>query len=171
MRSQTIGATILVFVAMLAATGSTFARAQEASPAPDPLAGVTIEALGSNTPDVAADHALVLLRLTLAPGTVIAEHSHPGAVVLAVESGTRGTTFTQGDALITRAAVDGTATPPEEVTMDAEALLEVGDSIAYGQDAAHIMRNAGDDPLVLLVSALLAADRPGFIFAQATPTP
>ena len=147
-------------VLVLAAVLFNPALSQEAD---DPFAGVTIETLGSIAPDDMPGQALVLLRLTLEPGASIAAHGHPGVVVLFVESGTFGTEFTRGEGTITRAAQAGEPTT-EQAGMGAEQLLEPGDSVAYGETAAHTMRNAGDEPLVLLVSALLSTDDPGFLF-------
>ena len=105
------------------------------------------------------------------PGASIPAQSHPGDMVLYVESGTFGTAFTSSAGEITRAPTGGTPAPPEQAAAGSEAILNPGDSVAYGADAAHTMRNAGDKPLVLLVSALLAADQPGFLFGEGTPTP
>ena len=149
-------ATVFVLAPMVA-------RAQEASPTPDPFAGVTIEQLGSGMPGNAQGSALVLLRITMAPGALIPRHVHPGQVILYVESGTFGTTFGDGDAVITRAATEGTPVA-ETPTPNVEVIMNPGDSATYSMVTTHIMHNPGDVPLVLLVSALLAADQPGFLF-------
>ncbi|HZJ08955.1 MAG TPA: hypothetical protein VFD39_04620 [Trueperaceae bacterium] len=132
----------------------------------DPLAGTTIEALGSYTPSAAPDRALVFLRITMEPGTEIPTHHHPGAVVVVVESGVFGTRLVEGDGTITRFAGEGGEATTEQVTAGDEATLEAGDSFAY-EGAMHTMANPGDEPLVLLVSALLDPEQPGFIFQNA----
>lgn len=132
----------------------------------DQFQGVTIESLGSITPDNLPGHSLVLLRLTLEPGAQIAAHGHPGAVALFVESGIFGTEFTRGSGQITRASEGSMEPVVEQVSSEAEVLLHARDSLAYGHDAAHTMRNAGDEPLVLLVSALLSSEEPGFLFDE-----
>src|SRR5690606_13256885 len=129
----------------------------------DPLAGTTIEALGSLAPSAAPGRALVFLRITMEPGTEIPAHQHPGAVVVVVESGVFGTRLIEGSGTLTRHAEAGAQVSSEELSGGSEATLEPGDSFAY-EAAVHTMFNAGDDPLVLLVSALLAPERPGFIF-------
>jgi quercetin dioxygenase-like cupin family protein len=139
------------------------ARAQEASPTPDPFAGVTIEQLGSGMPANAPGYSLVLLRIMMAPGALIPRHVHPGQVILYVESGTFGTTFGEGDAVITRAATEGTPVA-ETPTPNVEVMMNPGDSVSYSKVTTHIMHNPGDEPLVLLVSALLSSDQPGFLF-------
>jgi quercetin dioxygenase-like cupin family protein len=160
--------------AALVAPGTASVAAQEASPAAaeqpaDPFAGVTIAPLGSIAPSVAADHALSVIRLTLEPGAEIPAHYHPGAVVLRVEEGAFGTTFVEGEGQITRASADGTPIA-ESVAAGDDLVLQAGDVLTY-EGAIHTMRNAGDEPLVLLASVLLAADQPAFIFQQGTPTP
>src|SRR5690606_3951275 len=66
------------FTTLLALLLASLALAQEAD---DPLAGTTIEALGSHAPSAAPERALVFLRITMEPGTQIPAHHHPGAVV------------------------------------------------------------------------------------------
>lgn len=148
------------FAALLLVAGVTVAQDS------DPLAGTTIEALGSFTPSAAADRALVFLRITMEPGVEIPAHHHPGAVVVVVESGVFGTELIEGSGTITRFGADGAEATTEEVSGGADATLEAGDSFAY-EGAVHTMVNAGDGPLVLLVSALLDPDQPGFIFQNA----
>ncbi len=153
-----VGRAILAAFVTLAAVVVVTVSAQDGATA-DPLAGTTVEALGSIGPEAAPDHALSYLRLTLAPGETIPAHHHPGAVVLVVESGLFETTFTEGEAVVMRSA----GMVEETVSAGDTALLEPDDSLAY-ENASHTMTNAGDDPLVLRVAALLAAGEPGFIF-------
>lgn len=125
----------------------------------DPLAGTTIEALGSAVPSAAPDKALVFLRITMDPDVTIPFHHHPGDVVVVVESGLFGTEFAQGEGTITRYGKEGT----ETIKAGDDTTLAAGDSLAY-EGAVHTMRNDGPGPLVLLVSALLDPNQPGFIF-------
>ena len=153
---------LFLMMAMLTLT-PLMARAQAATPPADPFAGVTIASLGSGSPGAAPGTVLVLLRITMAPGALIPRHVHPGQVILYVESGKFGTTFGEGDAVITRAVTAGTPVA-ETVTPNVEETMLPGDSVSYSKVTTHIMHNIGDKPLVLLVSALLAADQPGFVF-------
>lgn len=155
-------AAILALAGMLTIIG--ISRAQD----PDPLTGVTVQQIGMVEPTDNPGQALVLLRLTLDPGVVIAEHGHPGAVALYVESGAFGTTFTAGSGLVTRAATAGTPVPEEPIELNQDLVLMPGDAVSYDQDSHHIMRNVGSDPLVLLASGILAADQPGFLFVEAS---
>lgn len=151
--------------------------AQEGSPeagAPmaDPFAGVTLEPLGSIAPSVAADHGLSFIRITMEPGAIIPAHQHPGAVVLFIEEGTFGSTFSGGEGEITRVGQPGTPGPVETVAAGDALTMQPGDVLTY-EGAVHTMENPGDEPLVLLATVLLAADQPAFIFAMdmGTPTP
>ncbi len=130
----------------------------------DPMAGVTTEQLGSLPSAGAPGYTLVFLRITMQPGASIPAHSHPGDVVVVVQSGKFGTQFVRGEGTLTRAAADGQAPSQETLEAGDSAVLLPGDSLAYGGSAGHTMSNAGDTPLVLLVSALLADGQPGFMF-------
>ena len=135
-----------------------------AQASPDPMAGVTTELLGSLPSASSPGYTLVFLRITMQPGANIPAHSHPGDVVVVVQSGKFGTSFVRGEGTVSRAAVGGA--DPVKATLKAgdSAVLLPGDSLAYGGSAGHTMSNAGDTPLVLLVSALLANGQPGFMF-------
>ena len=146
--------------------------AQDATPAADPLAGVTIEARGGGLPAAAPGQALSLLRVTFAPGTRVPPHTQPGALVVAVESGTFGFTVTQGQAQVTRAAVPGgTPAVAEPLAPGTEVLLGPGDAVYHDADTGHTGRNAGDGPLVLTIATLFDPSQPAFIFTDGTPTP
>ena len=139
--------------------------AQESTPSADPLAGVTVEALGGQAPAATPDRTLVLLRITMEPGVEIIEHGHPGAVVLFVVDGTFGTTFLQGAGVVARATTAGTPAETYDVEAGEAYILNPGDTVAYDEGAHHVMRNEGDTPLVLLATGLLTTDQPGFLFA------
>ena len=146
--------------------------AQDATPAAGPLAGVTIEALGGGMPAAAPGHALSLLRVTFAPGASIPPHTQPGALVVAVESGTFGFTVTQGQAQLSRAAAPGgTPAAAEPLAPGAEVLLGPGDAVYHDAETGHTGRNAGDEPLVLVIATLFDPTQPAFIFTGGTPTP
>ena len=137
----------------------------------DPLAGTVVTALSGGAPSLVPDRMLLLLRVTMEPGVVIPAHAHPGPVALYVDSGRFGTEFFEGEGTVTRAATDAT---PEAVIAMAPGdnlTMEPGDHLFY-DGAVHTMRNDGDDELVLLVSALLDPNEPGFQFMEMeTSTP
>lgn len=148
------------------AAASTNGTALRADAPPDPMAGVSTEVLGSLPSAAAPGYTELFLRITMQPGASIPAHSHPGDVVVVVQSGQFGTSFVRGQGTVTRAAVNG-ATPVRQTLHAGDAaVLQPGDSLAYGGSAGHTMANAGTTPLVLLVAALLADNQPGFMFDQ-----
>ena len=156
------GIVALLILALLS-NGVLQAGAQGEEHEHDPFEGVTIEALGGGEPKNTPGQTLALLRITMEPGAAIDAHGHPGPVTLHVESGVFGTEFIEGSGVITRAADAGTPALTEEAATGQQLTLNAGDSLFY-QDARHTMVNPGDEPLVLLVSALLSNEEPGFMF-------
>ena len=144
--------------------------AQEATPAGE-AAPVTAEMLGSAPATDAPGMLLVLLRVTLAPGAVVPAHLHPGQLVVTVESGTLAyTILDEGQSL--RAGA-GTPTAAEPIPPGTEVTLGPGEWFVYEANVAHMDRNPGDVPAVVLITGLVAADQPFLIpvdMEMATPT-
>lgn len=134
------------------------ALAQETTPAAGPV-GVAAAILGSSQTSFVPGHELSLRRITIAPGGGIPAHTHPGALIIYLESGTWGYIPLAGVAQLTRAAVNGTPSPTEEMVIGSETVLNPGDWI-YVEDPADDIRNAGDDPVVLWVAGLTPVGEP-----------
>ena len=134
------------------ATQSRSVIAQEATPLTE-TDGVVGELLGTGQPTAAPGMELVLRRTTIAPGGGLPPHSHPGSILLVVDAGTWGFTPLGGTIQLTRAAVDGTPTPAEEVPIGVEIILTKGDAL-FAEASRDEMRNAGEDEVVLLMAAL-----------------
>jgi hypothetical protein len=162
-------------------SGGIGAFAQDATPGtaspPGPV-GVSATLIGSGQPSLTPGHELSLRRITIAPGGGLPAHTHPGALIIYLESGTWGYIPLAGIAQLTRAAVDGTPSPTEDMAIGTETVLEPGDWI-YVEDPADDIRNAGDDPVVLWVAGLTPVGEPfttlmpamdGMAMAS-TPTP
>ena len=132
--------------------------AQDATPAAGPV-GVTAELLGRGETTLAPGHELSLRRVTIAPGGGIPAHTHPGALVIYVESGTWGHTALYEGGQITRAAVNGTPGPTEEMPMGEELILTAGDWL-YVENPTDDIRNAGEDPVVLWIAGLTRVGEP-----------
>lgn len=156
----------LGFVAIIALAGTMAVGRSSVAQETDPLAGVTVQSLGMVEPADNPGQTLILLRLTLEPGVTIAEHGHPGAVALYVDSGEFTTTFTMGSGVVTRAAAAGTPVAEEPIELGKDLVLLPGDAVSYDRNSHHIMRNSGSEPLVLLATGILASDQPGFLFAD-----
>jgi mannose-6-phosphate isomerase-like protein (cupin superfamily) len=133
------------------------APAQDATPSVE-AGQITSVTLGSVPSTEAPGMNLVLTRVTLGPGAVIPAHVHPGQVIVTVESGTLAFTVV-GEGQVLRAGV-GTPTAGEAMPLGTEVMLEPGVWWTEGSDGAHTARNPGDEPTVLLVAALVAADQP-----------
>ncbi len=143
---------------------STRIAAQEATPPPDPEK-VVGELLGAGQPTATPGMELILRRTTIAPGGGIPPHSHPGSIILVVDSGTWGYTPLGGTIQLTRAAVNGTPTPAEAVPMGTEVILTKGDAL-FVEDPQDDIRNAGDDDVVLLIAGLTPVGEPFTTFME-----
>ena len=154
MRRIVLGLLAVALVSLFIASN---APAQDATPSVG--AGETTSVtLGSVPSTDAPGINLVLTRVTLGPGAVIPLHVHPGQVIVTVESGTLAFTVV-GEGQVLRAGA-GTPTAGEAMPASTEVMLEPGVWWTEGSDGAHTARNPGDEPTVLLVAALVAADQP-----------
>jgi len=141
-------------------TRSLSTSAQDATPAaPTGPVGVTVQPMGAGQPTTTPGLELTLRRITLAPGGGISPHSHPGALLIFVESGTWGHTALGGTGQLTRAAIAGTPTPAESMPMGTEMILNPGDWL-FVEDPQDDIRNAGQDDVVLLVAGLTRVGEP-----------
>jgi quercetin dioxygenase-like cupin family protein len=122
--------------------------------------GVTREVLSDGMPAKAPGQQLLLLRFTFVPGAVIPPHTHPGMQTAYVVSGTLGYTVFCGYAEVVRAATDGVPQQRERLDPGVETFFHPGDAFTEVDGIVHAGRNAGPDPLVLLVSSLFADDAP-----------
>lgn len=175
MRRTTFFASVLVLVVLLAGAphllGAQQATPAMGTPAAGRAVGVTAEVLGTAKPAAAADQVLRLVRSTWAPGATVDAQTHPGALVSYVESGAHGFTLLEGTAHVTRAVVDGTPGPAEELSPGTEVVLGPGDVLVIDEDAVHRHRNASEGPTILWEAQLYAADEPAARFMMATPVP
>jgi len=151
-RRTVMGAATAVAVA-LGLGGRLGARAAQESTPMTETVGVVGDILGTGQPTATPGMELILRRTTISPGGGIPPHSHPGALVLVVDSGTWGYTPLGGTVRLTRAAVDGTPTPAEELPMGVEVILTKGDAL-FVEDPQDEIRNAGEDDVVLLIAGL-----------------
>ena len=146
---------------------SSDAGAQAASPAVGaaaPMAGVTFELLDSGEPAAAAGQTLVFARVALDAGGYVGVHGHPGAQIWYVAAGTFSNEVLEGTMRVTRAADGGTPAPAERFGPGAEATLAAGDSAFFDADVLHTVRQAGAEPVVVLIPALFETGQPPLIF-------
>lgn len=128
-----------------------------------PTAGtpaVVREVLGAGLPAAAPGQALQLVRYTIAPGTRLSTHTHPGMQVALIESGTLTYTVVHGEVPITRAANAGTPGATETLAVGQTTQLNPGDSFSERAGLIHFGQNDGAAPVVILVSSLLTEGQP-----------
>ena len=139
------------------------ASAQPAEPQPVDLPcaeNISAQPLGRGEPANAEGQALVLTRLIFAPGGSLGPHTHPGTLIVTVESGTFGfTLLEEGEMTIHRAASDGTPAAEESVTMGEEIELTAGDWFME-TGMVHSARSIGDEPVVNVFAGLVEAGEP-----------
>ncbi len=142
--------------------------AQEATPAAGELLP---ELLGHGLPIAAPGFDLSLYRVTFGAGAVVPSHTHPGASVVYVESGTLEFTSLDGEAWLMRA---GTAATPEGqgelLAVDTPVMVSAGDALFFPTEHGDIATNVGDDALVLLLANLHTEGEP-VLTMMATPAP
>jgi quercetin dioxygenase-like cupin family protein len=168
-RSALVGAAGLG-LALGGATRS--ASAQEASPTPTYAVGVTAEILSQKEADAAPGYYLQVVRITFAPGAIVAPHTHPGDTVTYQESGSHAFTVLDGEAQLVRA---GTATPEavpagEAMEVNREYTIAPGDALRFNAQTAHTARNPTGEPAVLLEAQLREIGMPLTHF-MGTPVP
>jgi quercetin dioxygenase-like cupin family protein len=149
---------VLLCLSLLVAIPAAASAQGAGTPAAGPscIAGVQAKVLGATQPEYAPGYTLVTARLTFEPGGSIGAHTHPGTLVVTIESGTFGLTLLSDDHMqITRAGSD----VAEMAVPDEEAVLEAGDGFVE-MGMVHSARNLGDDEVVVTVSGLVEDGQP-----------
>ena len=163
--------TLMLTVTMGGAFASATVPAKAGQPTPAVgSVGVTGGAVGSGEPQAAPGYLLSLRRGVFESGGSVPLHHHPGALVIYVESGALTYSVFDGEALITRAASDGTPGPADRLGPGAVALLRAGDAV-YEEGVVHVTENRGNEPSVIWIAALTKTDEPLTQFHEATPAP
>lgn len=161
---------LVVGVALRTAPGAP--AAQQATPVPNAPPNeahtpVFLELLGSAPAAEAPGKRLMLFRLTLAPGATMLAHMHPGQLIVSVESGTLGYTVLGADGESVRGGA-GTPTASDLLPVGTEVTFEPGEFFVEPPGLAHAYRNPGNEPVVLLVAALVAANQ--ILFQDVLPS-
>lgn len=129
--------------------GAAGASSQAASAEP-----VVRDRLGATKPENAPGQELFLEQVTIAPGARLATHYHEGTQVAHVVSGELTYNIVRGTATVLRA--DG----PEQATGPTVVVLRAGDGVVETPDVVHFGANNGDEPVVIVLAALLADGAP-----------
>jgi len=155
-------------IAVLAIASALMTPALEVSAKQEPIvSGAWFETLGTTT-QAESNNTLVQVRLTLEPGARLRGHDHPGLAVITVESGVLETELIRGTGAIHRGADD--LIEVVSAGSGAKVMLHEGDSISYEQNCGKTMANAGEDPLVMIMSLLVSDGQPLFSFDAPPPS-
>ncbi len=135
------------------------ARSQSAVAQDDvarPPDGVIVETLSAGASTLVPGKTLVLLRITMHPEASTAPRPQPGPVALHVDRGVLDINQMAGEALVTRALVDGMWASQRDLSPGDSTRLGTGDQL-FHDGSTVVMHNSGPDRLILLVSTLLDA--------------
>lgn len=158
MTRRTLLAWIGLTLASVGLTGMPVSGTGQATPA---STGVVREVIMSGNPEAAPGQILELVRYTIPAGLTLPAHTHPGMQVATIESGTLHYTVLEGEVPLTRAAVNATPQPAESITASSgEVAIGPGDSFVEAEGIVHFGRNAGPEPVVILVASLLTEGQP-----------
>ena len=157
----------LTLVLMSTVVVAVDAGARAAQPEPQPVTlecatDMSIQMLGSAQPAAAEGQSLVLVRAFFGVGGGIGPHTHPGTLVVAVESGQFGVTLEDDHAMgmaVMRAGEAGTPAVEELLTPGQETVLNPGDYfIETGM--VHSARTVGEEPVEVVFTGLVTAGQP-----------
>jgi quercetin dioxygenase-like cupin family protein len=166
-----VGATFAIAGSLVLGAASV-AAPPPANPVTIPCAtDVTAQVFGTGSPATAEGQTLVLARIAFAPGGSIGNHTHPGTLVVTIESGTLGFTLVEDAAMsIKRSGEPGTDVVDEPLTTGVETELLPGDWFTE-VGMVHSARAIGDEPAVVTLSGLITAGEPltKCVDAEASP--
>ena len=155
-----LSAVAVVLLGLLAAGRSLTATAQDATPSGE-AAPVVLEMLGSAPGRRRAGHEAGLGPAHAGPRGGGARPPPPGPTPRRRRVGHAGYTIL-GEGRSLRAGA-GTPTAAEVIAPDTEATLGPGEWFVYEANVVHMDRNPGDEPAVVLITGLVAADQPFLI--------
>lgn len=154
---------IAILLAAIAAAGTARAAAQDGTPAVEPVA---IETLARGVPAGTGGRTLVLQRIVIQPGVEVPRHRHPADLAYVIESGIFNFTVLEGSVELTHRGTGAT----ESVGVGTEVVLEAGDAMFEGEGTVHVARNAGTEPVVILLAGVVDEELP-FIQPVESGTP
>ena len=156
----------LTLVLMSAAVVFAGVDGRAAQPEPQPVTlpcatDMRTQVLGNAPPANADGQSLVLVRAFFGVGGGIGPHTHPGTLVVAVESGRFGVTLEEEgmEMAVMRAGDAGTPAAAEPLTAGREVVLNPGDWFVE-TGMVHSARTVGDEPVEVVFTGLVAAGQP-----------
>jgi quercetin dioxygenase-like cupin family protein len=153
----------IVAVSMLVSGPASSAAQPEPQPVTLPCAtDMRVQVLGNAMPASAEGQALTLVRAYFGVGGGIGPHTHPGTLIVVVESGQFGVTLEEESdmgMMVMRPSEAGTPPAEEMLTAGQETVLEPGDwFIETGM--AHSARTVGEEPVEVTFTGLTEAGQP-----------
>ncbi|MGC4106641.1 MAG: cupin domain-containing protein [Thermomicrobiales bacterium] len=172
-RSLALAAMLLLGVAVAIPHTSATTQAQdsataEATASPDAYGGtVEKDVLIEDSDETSAPgETLSLTRYTIPAGAKLPVHYHPGVQMASVVSGELTYHVIEGKLYVVRA--DGTKVTYES---GATVVFTAGDSWEEPEGMIHYAENLGDEPVILISTALLETDKDATILVEGTPAP
>ena len=152
-------------VALLASVASATAQAgAQGNPPANPITlpcatNASAQVLGS-TPVGDGSQTLIQARIIFGPGGSIGEHTHPGTLVLTVESGQFGfTPVGAGEMTVNRAATAETESVSEPMVAGEEMVVNPGDWFVE-TGMVHTGVNLSAEPTTVLLTGLITTGEP-----------
>lgn len=154
-----------VFAGMLFTALGAASQAAPAEPQPVTLecaTGMRTQMLGNTPLATVEGQSLVLVRAYFDIDGGIGPHTHPGTLVVVVESGQFGVTLAEDSHMgMSVMRADASGTPVEETLVPGEeAVLEPGDYFIES-GMVHSARTVGDEPVVVTFTGVLETGQPG----------
>jgi hypothetical protein len=132
--------------------------------------GLNAVVLAGIAPATAPGQELQLVRVEVAEGATVAAHTHPGAVVVCLESGSVLFGVVDGAVTMTHAATAATPEAAMQLAAHTETALQPGDCLTFdATKTVHTLRNTGR-PAVIWQAQLYAQGQKPTTFL-ATPAP
>ncbi len=166
LRINVLPLSLLLMLLAIVSLSPAQARAQEGIPVELPcVTGVTAFPIGQAMPDDLGGQVLALERLEIAPGGGFTPHTHPGTLVVSIESGTLDLTqLDHAHMEITRASGES-----ETMTQGSPTTLNPGDWFVEPEGMVHTAFNTGDAPTVVLLTGVIDPSQPLVQCVEGTP--
>ena len=151
-------------------TAASTAPATSAIASP-PAAPVVREILNRALPPAAPGQQLELVRYTIAPGSVLAVHVHPGVQLAWIESGELTYHVLKGEVPVTRQVGQAGGDRAEAIVAGETTVVLPGDAIVEATGVVHYGENLGAEPVVIWAATLLTKGQPAAIPVNSEGTP
>lgn len=157
---------VVLLALVLAACGGSSASPSGAGASASPSSGIVRELFGSAEPSTAPGQQLALWHYTIAPGSKLPPHHHPGWQVAHITAGTLTYTVLTGEVAVTRA--DGAA----ETHRAGETIqLAAGDAVVENPSTDHFGANEGSVAVELYTATLFENGKPpAIVVATSSPS-